>query len=634
MDSVNLLKIGSRARRIGRTTEGLKYGWLNPFNHIEYETPVRANTYHTAERGEAGIASAETTTPLHHTSTAPDVLETPIRLNTHMSQEGERTAPSDEIIYDSQATTAASPVSAQDNQGPRHRRKIMNVPIGRAQSNDTGVLEEEKDEPKSLKGNFTLKNQLQRTIFSSPINILLLAAPAGIALWALKIPGPAVFIVNFIAIIPLATLLSDATEQVALRTGETIGGLINATFGNAVELIVAIIALVDNQVTVVQTSLVGSVLSNLLLVLGFCFVAGGWNRSEQFFNTTVAQTAASLLALSVASLIVPTSKRFPSSPHFWHVTTSTSFEVKGFSPTHQISTTMTPSLRSRHMRFLSSPKTSNMTMANLNWCSGVAVILLLIYFFFLFFQLKTHSEMFSEESQKVPKKDIFKKKEALPENAVVSGFARAGAIGAAAASATANAQDENGEPNVKMMRVPTSFDDDDDSEEPRLHLFVALASLTISTVIIALCAEGLVSGIEPISSVVSEEFIGLILVPIVGNACEHATAVTVAMKDKMDLAIGVAIGSSMQVALFLIPLLVIIGWGIGNSEMTLAFDTFQVVTLFVAVLLVNYLIGDGKSHWLEGVQLIALYVIIAVCAFYYPNGTGIVTGEAAAALRI
>ncbi|KAI1430278.1 Calcium/proton exchanger [Xylaria sp. FL1777] len=583
MDSVNLLKISSKARRVGRTTKGLKHGWLNPFSHIDYQEPVRANTYHAAERGEAlGTTSNDTSAPLHHASTAPDVLETPVQ-QTHTNEEGERTTQGDEI-YDSQATTAASPVSIHDNQGARHRRKILGVPIGSSHSDDTGALEE-KEESKSPKGHFTFKNQIQRTLLSSPINILLLAAPAGIVLWALKIPGPAVFIVNFIAIIPLATLLSDATEQVALRTGDTVGGLINATFGNAVELIVAIIALVENQVTVVQTSLVGSVLSNLLLVLGFCFVAGGFNRSEQFFNTTVAQTAASLLALSVASLIVPTI--FSHTPDFYTNDAVTSL------PSYAV------------------PQLSH----------GVAVILLLIYFFFLFFQLKTHSAMFNEQSQKVPKKDIFKR-QALPENAIASGFARAGAVGVAAT----NVRDENGEPSSEMMQVPSpEEDDDDEAEEPRLHLFVALASLTISTVIIALCAEGLVSGIEPISSVVSEEFIGLILVPIVGNACEHATAVTVAMKDKMDLAIGVAIGSSMQVALFLIPLLVIIGWGIGNNEMTLAFDTFQVVTLFVAVLLVNYLIGDGKSHWLEGVQLIALYVIIAVCAFYYPNGTGIAT---------
>ncbi len=157
--------------------------------------------------------------------------------------------------------------------------------------------------------------------------------------------------------------------------------------------------------------------------------------------------------------------------------------------------------------------------------------------------------------------------------------------------------------------------DKEGPEEPDLHFLVALGTLILCTVIIALSAEGLVSGIELISSVVSEEFIGLILIPIVGNACEHATAVTVAIKDKMDLAIGIAIGSSIQVSLFLIPLLIIIGWGISNQEMTLAFNTLQVVVFFLAVLLVNYLISDAKSHWLKGVQLISLYVMIAVCAF-------------------
>ncbi|RYC63017.1 hypothetical protein CHU98_g3189 [Xylaria longipes] len=567
MDPVNLLKVSQKAKRFGRNGKGLKYGWLNPFQRFDYNAPPRANTYHAAERGEA----VAVTTPLEHANTAPDILQTSVDRDIRLSGELSPTTQADKV-YDSQGTTAASPTTAHDDDGPRHRRKIMGIPVGRSHSDnpdDSGAVEE--DESKSPKGHFTLKNQIQRTILSSPINLLLLAAPAGIVLWRLEIPGPSVFIVNFIAIIPLATLLSDATEQVALRTGETVGGLINATFGNAVELIVAIIALSQNQVTVVQTSLIGSVLSNLLLVLGFCFLAGGFNRSEQYFNTTVAQTAASLLALAVASLIVPTI--FSHTPDFYTDDAVTSL------PSYAV------------------PQLSH----------GVALILLLIYFFFLFFQLKTHSAMFNEESQKVPKKDVFKRKQNLPEGAIASGVARTGAT-------YANVRSENGELS-EMMQVPSNDNDEEESEEPTMHLFVALASLTISTVIIALCAEGLVSGIEPISTVVSEEFIGLILVPIVGNACEHATAVTVAMKDKMDLAIGVAIGSSMQVALFLIPLLVIIGWGIGNNDMTLAFDTFQVVTLFVAVLLVNYLIGDGKSHWLEGVQLIALYVIIAVCAF-------------------
>ncbi|KAI2635156.1 Calcium/proton exchanger [Xylaria nigripes] len=581
-ERLNLIEIKWKAHRYGRTADGLKYAWLNPFHRFEYKTPSRANTYHVTETG--AVVPNGSATILQHAETAPGNIQT--QVDQHSLPNAGLSSPAEaEEIFDLQATAASS-------DGLQIRRRVT-TSLGDAQSRKDSPPPADDDDAEIPKGDFTLKNQIQRTIFSSPVNVLLLAAPAGIALWALKIPGPAVFVVNFVAIIPLATLLSDATEQVALRTGETIGGLINATFGNAVELIVAIIALTQNEVTVVKTSLIGSVLSNLLLVLGCCFLGGGFNRTEQYFNTTVAQTAASLLALSVASLIVPTI--FSHTPDFY---------------TNDIVTSLPSS---------AVPELSH----------GVAIILLLTYFSYLFFQLKTHTEIFNEESQKVPKKEVFKKdifkndlfkrRPSIPEGAIASGVARLGA-------AHAGIPSEDGLVS-EIMQVPS-----EGPEEPTLHLYVALASLTISTVIIALCAEGLVSGIQSITSAVSEEFIGLILIPIVGNACEHATAVTVAMKDKMDLAIGVAIGSSMQVSLFLIPLLVIIGWGIGNDDMTLAFDTFQIVTLFVAVLLVNYLIGDGKSHWLEGVQLIALYVIIAVCAFYYPNGTGIAANGAAVAI--
>ncbi|OTB00410.1 hypothetical protein M426DRAFT_66000 [Hypoxylon sp. CI-4A] len=420
---------------------------------------------------------------------------------------------------------------------------------------------------------FTPWNQFQRVFFGSPINILLLAAPAGLALYFIGYDGKIVFAVNFVAIVPLAAILSNATEEIAMRTGEVLGGLINASFGNAVELIVAIIALAKNEIKVVQTSLVGSILSNLLLVLGMCFFCGGLNRREQFFNTTVAQTAASLLALAVGSLIVPTV--FAHTDDF-------------YSGSIQLSADAVPSLS-----------------------HGVAIILLIVYASYLFFQMKTHVKLFSEESQKVEGKPIFKR--GLPTNAIASGVAKAGA------GATVPFREANGELSDlgKMMLDPKRADDEEEDEGPQLSFPVAVATLVGATVIIALCAEGMVDGIQAItdSGAVSEEFVGLILLPIVGNACEHATAVTVAIKDKMDLAIGVAIGSSMQVALLLIPLLVIIGWGMGNQEMTLAFDTFQVIVLFVSVLLVNYLIGDGKSHWLEGLILTCLYAIIATCAW-------------------
>ncbi|KAK0715715.1 Sodium/calcium exchanger protein-domain-containing protein [Lasiosphaeris hirsuta] len=426
---------------------------------------------------------------------------------------------------------------------------------------------------------FTVRNQIQRTIFNSYINVLLVAAPVGIALnYVPSVSRVVVFIVNFIAIVPLAAMLSFATEEIALRTGETLGGLLNATFGNAVELIIAIIALVHKEVVIVQTSLIGSILSNLLLVMGMCFFFGGLRRQEQYFNTTVAQTAASLLALAVAGVIVPTV-----------------FDIASPAPKSDVA------------------KLSR----------GTSLILLFVYGGYLLFQLKTHSAVFAEESQKVEAKPFRRsfKGSNLKEGAIAQGFVQsAGIMGGHALN--------SGETDTEKLRhllttppkkaeAEDEEEEEEEGEEPQLHFIVAVATLAIATIIIAFCAEYMVDGISAVTAggTISAEFVGLILLPIVGNAAEHATAVTVAIKDKMDLAIGVAVGSSMQVALFIIPLLVIIGWGMGMDEMNLSFDPFQVAVLFVAVLLVNYLIADGKSHWLEGMLLICLYAIIAVCSW-------------------
>ncbi|KAK4251576.1 Sodium/calcium exchanger protein-domain-containing protein [Corynascus novoguineensis] len=433
---------------------------------------------------------------------------------------------------------------------------------------------------------FTVRNQIQRTLFGSWINILLLAAPVGIAInYIPSVNRVAVFVVNFIAIVPLAAMLGFATEEIALRTGETMGGLLNATFGNAVELIIAIIALVHDEVVIVQTSLIGSILSNLLLVLGMCFFLGGLRRHEQFFNTTVAQTAASLLALAVAGVIVPTV-----------------FDIASDTPKADVA------------------KLSR----------GTSVILLVVYGGYLFFQLHTHSAVFAEESQKVEAKPFRRpmRSQSLKHGAIAQGFvAPAGVVGGHGlpTSRTDNEKMRDMLTNSPRKNIQKSEEEEGEGEEPQLHFAVAIATLTVSTVIIAFCAEFMVDGISSVTAggAVSAEFVGLILLPLVGNAAEHATAVTVAIKDKMDLAIGVAVGSSMQVALFIIPLLVIIGWGMGMDAMALSFDPFQVAVLFVAVLLVNYLIADGKSHWLEGMLLICLYCIIAVCSWWYPTGPGL-----------
>lgn len=337
-------------------------------------------------------------------------------------------------------------------------------------------------------------------------------------------------------------------------------------------MIVAIIALAKDEITVVQTSLIGSILSNLLLVMGMCFFFGGLRRSEQFFNQTVAQTAASLLALAVGALIIPTC-----------------FD-----------------------QFTSTDSTRAPTAILAALSRGTSVILLVVYIGYLYFQLHTHSGAFSEESKKVPKRP---RKKALADGAISKSLASAGGIGAGPGRANV----VNRPPNDELLNPMAHEEADDEAEEPTLHIAVAWATLAIATAIIGLCAEFMVDSISAITgseegsttghkSGVSIEFVGLILLPIVGNAAEHATAVTVACKDKMDLAIGVCVGSSMQVSLFLIPLLVVIGWIMGKPDMNLSFDGFQITVLFVSVLLVNYLIGDGKSHWLEGMLLQCLYL--------------------------
>lgn len=358
--------------------------------------------------------------------------------------------------------------------------------------------------------------QQVKAVFGSWINVLLIFVPIGIAVNYTNVNRIAVFVINFIAIIPLAAILSFATEELALYIGEVLGGLLNASFGNAVELIVSIIALVQGKVVIVQTSLVGSMLSNLLLVLGMCFFLGGINRSEQHFNLTVAQTAASLLALAIGSLIIPTA-------------------FAQFASTGDVG--VTPASR------------------------GTSVLLLVVYACYLLFQLKTHTAMYNEPSKKTPKRSTGKK----DSGEAAKGIAM---IGAASGAATAGG---------RINQSNIVHEEPEEEETPSVSILGSLITLLFATVFIALCAEYMVSSIDAVTQGggVSEEFVGLILLPIVGNAAEHATAVTVAIKDKMDLSIGVAVGSSLQIALLVLPVMVMLNWwGVGPNTLDLNFDGF------------------------------------------------------------
>jgi Ca2+:H+ antiporter len=309
---------------------------------------------------------------------------------------------------------------------------------------------------------------------------------------------------------------------------------------------VSIQALVKGEILIVKTSLIGSMLSNLLLVLGMSFFFGGLQRIEQHFNVVVAQTAASLLALSIGSLIVPTVFRD------W---TPDADQVGLQNKTEDLS-------------------------------RGTSIILLLVYGSYLFFQLKSHRAMYNAPSPKTEKR---KSSRHVEEGSAIRSLAQGGAIAGAASGGQVNAQNN----------VQEQDDEEEEEEEPRLTPIGAIITLGLSTTLIAFCSEFMVSSINDIP--ISKTFIGLILLPIVGNAAEHATSVTVAIKDKMDLAIGVAVGSSMQIALLVLPLIDVLGWITESADchgnnMSLSFDGFQLAVLFVAVLLVNYLIQDGKSR--------------------------------------
>ncbi|KAI8100038.1 calcium/proton exchanger [Halteromyces radiatus] len=384
---------------------------------------------------------------------------------------------------------------------------------------------------------------------SSWINPLVIFIPFGIAshfVWSPTVT----FVLNFIAIVPLAKLLGYATEDISLRIGEVLGGLLNASFGNAVELIVSIIALTKNLVIVVQASMLGSILSNLLLVLGMCFWFGGYRYKEQTFNVTAAQTSASLLFIATASLLLPAA--FYGSSLGSESTTSVKSDVLIIS-------------------------------------RATSIILLIIYFAYLFFQLRTHKHLFLEEA-------ILE--ERRPESRNVD--AQTGL--------------EQQEENVNNEK----------EELPQMPFWMSISLLLVITALVAVCAEFLVSAIEEVVQQwhISETFVGLILLPIVGNAAEHVTAVTVAYKNKMDLALGVAVGSSMQIALLVTPLMVIIGWGI-NVDMSLYFNIYETAVMFIAVVMVNYLIMDGKSNWLEGLMLFTVYIIIAISFYYYPDSAAV-----------
>jgi len=380
----------------------------------------------------------------------------------------------------------------------------------------TALTNEAEAQPGGLTADFNFF--LTEMIFSKDkalVNSLLLALPFAIASALLQWSDLWIFSLNFIAMIPLAALLGDFTEAAASHVGQTLGGLLNASFGNAVEVVVSIQALRANEIRVVQASLMGSVLSNLLLVLGTCFFFGGivnLNNNKdghQTFNIMAAKSNCLLLLLSSLSLVLPT----PLGVYY--------------------------ELDNDEVLFVS--RTS-------------AVCLLFMYCQLLFFQLKTHKDM---------------------------------------------------------------FQDDEEEEEEGMSLLGSIIGLASITAIVAWLSGFLVDSIDGFTrqANLSKTFVGIVLLPIIGNVVEHIAAVTVAIKDKMELSMGIAVGSGTQISMFVVPATVLAGWAMGR-DMTLLFPTFEITLYVICILIVAHAVGQGRSNWLFGSMLMSTYVLICV-AFWF-----------------
>lgn len=337
----------------------------------------------------------------------------------------------------------------------------------------------------------------------------LILVPVALVLEYTHAPPAAVFIAAAAAIVPLANIMGLATEELAARTGPTFGGLMNATLGNAAELIIGIFALKAGLIELVKASLTGSIIGNLLLILGLSLFVGGLRHQTQRFNRRTAGMNVVLLALAVVGLVVPALFDF----------------------TH--------------------PSGATTVLGQLS--VAVAVVLLIVYLLSLLFSLRTH-------------RHLFRPSEAL--------------------------------------------------EPPKWTMRRAVLSLVAATALVAWLSEILIGVTEQTIAElgVSELFLGLIIIPLVGNAAEHSAAVMMAAKNKMDLSFAVAVGSSTQVALFVAPLLVFISLAL-RRPMDLAFTAFEVTAVALATAVVTVISLDGESNWLEGAQLLAVYGILAA-AFY------------------
>jgi Ca2+:H+ antiporter len=356
-----------------------------------------------------------------------------------------------------------------------------------------------------------VKNMLRKI---KPLNYLLLAFPAAVLGSLLHASPTFNFVVACLGLVPLAGLIGDATEVLAFYTGPKIGGLLNATLGNAAELIITIVAIKAGLLNLVKASITGSIIGNLLLVLGFSVLLGGLKHGTQRFSRVHSATNATMLVLAVIALTVPSLF------------------------THTINGTALPA--------------NTIEAISL----GVAGVMIVLYVLGLLFSLRVSKSALAPE-------------------------------------------------------VP--------AEKPQWSMRASLLVLVVTTLAVVWLSEILVGAVDAVmaASGLSEFFLGIILIPIIGNVAEHLVGVQMALKNKVEISLEIALGSSLQISLFVAPVLVFISLAFGNY-LNLIFNQFELVALVAAVIVAALVSSDGETNWLEGAELIAVYLILGVAFFFLP----------------
>lgn len=375
---------------------------------------------------------------------------------------------------------------------------------------------------------------------------LLVFVPIAIALrFVPSLENPtALFIVSGLAIIPLAGWMGRATEHLAEHLGQGVGGLLNATFGNAAELIIALFALSKGLTGVVKASITGSIIGNILLVLGLSFLSGGLKFRKQEFNRVAASVSATALTLAAIALVIPTV--------FHQAAAAVPVAMGGWTP----------------------QKEQGLSLA-------IAIVLFLTYALILFFSLVTHRELFGGSK---------------------------------------HVAHEAGEELTRMEA--------EEGAHAPWSVRKAVGVLLGATAFVALISEFLVGAIERAreSLGLTEVFVGVIVVAIIGNAAEHSSAILMALRNKMDISIGIAVGSSLQIALFVAPLLIFASYLFG-TPMNFEFTVPEVVAVVAAIIIVEQIASDGESNWIEGLQLLSVYAVLALLFYFLPDAHAVAPPE-------